>query len=193
MSNLNDEMAFRWLRLANYLSDEKLEGKTIFTLSFQDGCNFIIHPENKNGNTLDLSICIPVQPNYFETFFQAKKRVDDSFRNVCTKNVNEFITDIYNDCEINGSVRIKARKLLNNLNEQLDDRVTIEIDGNIYLVKPIITINQLKRIIGADNDMYNIICINRPARWKDNEISEHEFLDLNQPDCKNLKFKCVLK
>lgn len=62
MEELKKEMAKRWLKLANYLSDEKLDGKTIFTLSFQDGCNFIIHPEGKNGSTLDLSICIHLQP-----------------------------------------------------------------------------------------------------------------------------------
>jgi hypothetical protein len=49
-----------WMKLANYLSDEKMEGKTEFVLSFQNGCDFIIHPEGKNGKTLDLSICIPL-------------------------------------------------------------------------------------------------------------------------------------
>lgn len=58
---LEHEMADRWLKLANYLSDEKLDGKTIFTLSFQDGCNFIVHPEGKDGKTLDLSICIQLE------------------------------------------------------------------------------------------------------------------------------------
>jgi len=136
MGNLKNEMADRWLKLANYLSDEKLEGKTIFTLSFQNGCDFIVHPEGKDGKTLDLSICIQLES---------------------------------------------------------DDRVNIKIDGNTYLVKPIISFSQLKKMIGADNDYYKIECINRPERWKDKEVAENEMLDLNQPDCKNLEFKCVRK
>ena len=136
MGNLKNEMVDRWLKLANYLSDEKLEGKTHFTLSFQDGCNFIVHPEGKNGKTLDLSICIQLET---------------------------------------------------------DDRVNIKIDGNNYLVKPIISFSQLKRLIGADNSYYTIECVNRPERWKDKVVAENEMIDLNQPDCKNLEFKCVRK
>ena len=73
------------------------------------------------------------------------------------------------------------------------DLVLIKIDGIPFLVKPIITFSQLKRMIGADNDMYKIVVINRPERWKDKEICENEHIDLNQPDCKNLEFKCVGK
>lgn len=61
-TDLEQKWIDSWLKLANYLSDEKLDGKTIFTLSFQNGCNFIVHPEGENGNTLDLNLCFNI-PN----------------------------------------------------------------------------------------------------------------------------------
>jgi hypothetical protein len=73
------------------------------------------------------------------------------------------------------------------------DLVMIKIDGIPFLVKPVITFSQLKRMIGADNDYYKIECINKPERWEDKIVAENELIDLNQPDCKNLEFKCVGK
>lgn len=49
-----------WLKLAKYLSDEKLEGKKDFVISFQNGCDFIVRPEGKDGKTIDLTICFPL-------------------------------------------------------------------------------------------------------------------------------------
>lgn len=60
LTRLEHEYMASWIKLAKYLSDEKLDGKTIFTLSFQNGGDFIIHPEGKDGNTLDLTICFPI-------------------------------------------------------------------------------------------------------------------------------------
>jgi len=84
--------------------------------------------------------------------------------------------------------------IINKLKDGKDTMdIRIKIDGNNYFVKPIITIAQLKRIIGADNDYYTIECINRPKRWEDKVVAENEFIDLSQPDCQNLEFVCVQK
>lgn len=75
-----------WMKLANYLSNEKMDGKTIFTLSFQDGCNFIVYPEGKDGKTLDLTLCFDIPLTEGELWKEAKQRADAINSNACNRN-----------------------------------------------------------------------------------------------------------
>jgi hypothetical protein len=51
-----NEMISNWYDLAEYLKSETSEGKREFRIAFQDDKKFIIHPLNKDGKTIDLSI-----------------------------------------------------------------------------------------------------------------------------------------
>lgn len=75
------------------------------------------------------------------------------------------------------------------LTQDFPELVSIKVDGINYAVKPIITLRQIKRLIGGDNDHYKVEIINKPDKWEDKEIGEDELIDMNMPLVKNVEFK----
>lgn len=84
-------------------------------------------------------------------------------------------------------------KDLHNYMIKKSDVKPIKIDGISYMIKPIVTLNYIGRLIGADDSYYKIICTNRPKSWGDEEIANNEPIDLNNPEYGVLHFKCVRK
>lgn len=84
-------------------------------------------------------------------------------------------------------------QIKNALMKENFDLVPIKIDGIIHMVKPIVTINQIKELAGANKDYYQVKFINKPPSWGDKEPCDNEFIDLNQPGSKFLEFECVRK
>ena len=81
----------------------------------------------------------------------------------------------------------------NALTESDSDLMPVIIDGITHLVKPVITLAQIKRIAGADNAAYRVACLNKPESWQNKQIAENDFIDLKNPDYPVLEFNCVYK
>ena len=45
-----------WQKLRNYLMSEKAKGKTEFRIAFQGDRDILIHPFNKDGETIDIDL-----------------------------------------------------------------------------------------------------------------------------------------